>query len=179
VLVGVVMGVDVVAGGVDVVGGVVAGGVVVAGLEPEGDETGATEVEPVAPELALKQLESGPALILKAAEDPVAPVLSRMVNPIEVPAAMFTFHVKDVPVRPVNCSNGWALGSLPGRMLKKYGGVPPDQVRRMGWQTTTFAGVLIIGPWASALPARNAAVRRDEKNFMVALGNVNEGAVGV
>jgi len=59
-------------------------------------------------------------------------------------------------------------------MLKKYGGVPPVQVSRRGWQTTALAGVLIMKVWARA-PA--AKTREKRVAFIVAASD--EGEVGV
>jgi len=44
------------------------------------------------------QLVEDPALIVKAADWAVAPVLSRRVNPMEVPEAISDDHVNEVPV---------------------------------------------------------------------------------
>jgi len=54
----------------------------------------AAEVDPA--EL-VKQLED-PELMVNGAEEAVAPVLSRMVRPTEVPASMLVAHVREVPV---------------------------------------------------------------------------------
>jgi len=65
------------------------------------------------------QLESGPSLILKGADEAVVPVLSRTVRPICVPAAIFTSHVRDVPSWLPKFWRAGAPGWLPGRTLTK------------------------------------------------------------
>jgi hypothetical protein len=81
----------------------------------------ADELDPDAEELPppFKQLVSDPELIENAAEEAVAPVLSRMVRPMEVPAAMSVFHVSEVPLCWPRFSRAVAVGWFPGRMLKK------------------------------------------------------------
>lgn len=103
-----------VAGGVDTAGEVglgEAGGVEPTGVEPAG------VLEAALPELADKQLVSGPLLMVKAADWARAPVLSRSVRPMEVPAAILVFQVKILPWRPVNCSSASPPGVAPGRIL--------------------------------------------------------------
>lgn len=58
------------------------------------DEEPAALLEP----LLVKQAEEDPGLIVNAADCAMAPVLSRRVRPMEVPAAMFAVHVIEVPV---------------------------------------------------------------------------------
>jgi len=52
----------------------------------------------VDPAELVKQLLEDPALMVKGAEEAVVPILSRMVRPMEVPAAMLVGHVRDVPL---------------------------------------------------------------------------------
>jgi hypothetical protein len=58
------------------------------------EEEPATLLEP----LLVKQAEEDPGLIVNAADCAMAPVLSRRVRPIKVPAAMLAVHVREVPV---------------------------------------------------------------------------------
>jgi len=69
-----------------------------------------------------------PVKTLNGADCAVSPVLSRMVSPILVPAAMSATHLKLVDVSWSKLSRAVALGWFPGRMLRKYGGVPPTHV---------------------------------------------------
>jgi len=123
-VVAVVVAAGVVAAGV-VAAGVVVAAFVVAGaledgaalpelLDPDAEEPPEAELPP-----PFKQLVSDPPLIVNGAEEAVVPVLSRMVRPMEVPAAMSVFHVNEVPVCWPRFSRAEAVGSLPGRMLKK------------------------------------------------------------
>ena len=57
---------------------------------------------------------------MKAADWAVAPVLSRRVNPMEVPAAISVVHVNEVPVCWPRFSRAAALGWFPGRMDCKH-----------------------------------------------------------
>jgi hypothetical protein len=115
----------------------------VAGAVAEGDEAGAVveaaallaEEDPAAglvlpgaldPEAAEEvpdplptQLVEDPALIVKAADWAVAPVLSRRVSPMEVPEAISVVHVNEVPVCWPRFSRAAAPGWFPGRMDKK------------------------------------------------------------
>lgn len=91
-----------------------------------------------------KQDVSGPGWTLKGADWPEAPVLSLMVRPREVPGGKLTLHVMELPGCVGKLKRAGAVGWLPGRMLKKYGGVPPLQVNKEGWQTTGFEGVLMV-----------------------------------
>lgn len=68
----------------------------------------------------LTRLYLHPALIVKAADWAVAPVLSRRVNPMEVPAAISLDHVNEVPVCWPRFSRAAALGWFPGRMDCKH-----------------------------------------------------------
>lgn len=87
---------------VGVVAGVVVAGVVadevVDVLAPETELAGvlAPEVDEMLPVL-VKQALLLPALTVKGADSAVVPVLSRMVRPIEVPAAILVLHVREVP----------------------------------------------------------------------------------
>jgi len=89
-------------------------------------------LEPEAVELWPTQLVSEPALMVKGAEDAVAPVWSRMVRPMDVPASMLATHVTESLLVVGKVWRAAAPGWLPGRMLTMYGGVPPPQVSRMG-----------------------------------------------
>jgi len=62
-------------------------------LLPEALDPEAEELEPLP-----TQLVEDPPLIVKAADWAVAPVLSRRVNPMEVPEAISDDHVNEVPV---------------------------------------------------------------------------------
>jgi len=84
------------------VAGLEAAGVVAAGVVAPlllaalalTDEESATLLEP----LLVTQAEEAPGLIVNAADCAMAPVLSRRVSPMEVPAAMLAVHVREVPV---------------------------------------------------------------------------------
>jgi len=99
--------------------GVVAAGVVAAPLLLTvlalTDEEPATLLEP----LPVTQAEEAPGLIVNAADCAMAPVLSRRVSPMEVPAAMLAVHVREVPVCWPRSWRAGEPGELPGRMLKK------------------------------------------------------------
>jgi len=82
-------------------------------LDPDAEELPEEELPP------LRQLVSDPPLIENAAEEAVAPVLSRIVRPMEVPAAISVFQVSEVPLCWPRFSRAVAVGWLPGRMLKK------------------------------------------------------------
>lgn len=87
------------AGVVAVVVGVELVVVVVAGVD--GDGTGAPLVDdPAGVEALPEELKQVvvPGLMVNGAEEAVVPVLSRMVRPTEVPAAILTTHVREVPV---------------------------------------------------------------------------------
>jgi len=47
-----------------------------------------------------------------------------------------------------------------------YGGVPPVQVRRVGWHSMTLAGVLIVS-WAKAVAAAAKTTERQENLICV------------
>lgn len=87
---------------VSVVAGVVAAGVVadeMAGvLAPETELAGVLAPEAVEMLPVLVKHALLPELIVKGADSAVVPVLSRMVRPIEVPAAILVLHVREVPV---------------------------------------------------------------------------------
>lgn len=113
-------------------GAAVVAGVVAAGVEAEeaGElaPAGALEAPPAGVDPAPEpepwldppiQLVLEPELMEKAADCAVAPVLSRRVKPMEVPAAISVVHVNDVPFCWPRSSRAAALGWLPGRMLKK------------------------------------------------------------
>jgi hypothetical protein len=91
-----VVAVPVVTGVVRVVRGEVAA-VVVPATEVAPEAAGVDPVAEVAPELAVRQLVLGPLSMVKAAEEAVTPVLSLRVKPMEVPAAMLTVQVREVP----------------------------------------------------------------------------------
>jgi len=93
---------------------------------------------------AFRQEVSPPAWMVKAADWPEVPVLSLIVRPRDVPTGKLTVHVRVLPVCVGKLNRGGAVGWLPGRMLKKYGGVPPLQVKREGWQTTGLLGVMML-----------------------------------
>lgn len=134
---------------VDVPGAVVTESAVVTLVEVEtadvvpGDPLVAVE-ESVEDEEAPTQLMSAPVRTVKAPDWTVTPSLSFRVMPREVPTGWSTFHFKEVPVKFWNCSRGVAVGSAPGRMLKKKGELPPCHVICMGSQTMAFWGVFTI-----------------------------------
>jgi hypothetical protein len=107
----------VVASGVVAIGevAIVAGVVPVAGALAE---AGAPELAPAAvvAEPALvegvlpTQLESVPLLMVKGADCATKPELSRRLRPIDVPAAMLTVHVKEVPLCWPRSTRAAALG---------------------------------------------------------------------
>jgi hypothetical protein len=61
-------------------------------LDPAAVEEPAAE-EPEAALVDLPMQDEDPELMVKAADDAVVPVLSRIVNPMDVPAAMSVAHV--------------------------------------------------------------------------------------
>lgn len=92
-------------------------------------------VEPPAAELELEVVEPPAALLVEEPEDPmqdvepdwtvkgaelsVAPVLSRMLRPREVPEVMLTVHVREVPDCWPKSTRAAAEGCPPGRMETK------------------------------------------------------------
>jgi len=54
------------------------------------------------------------------------------------------------------------VGSVPSVTVRKYGGTPPDQERKVGSQWSGGAGVLITRfPWPRATAKKDAKTRRD------------------
>jgi len=83
--------------------------------------------------------------MVTAEEKTCWPVWSLSASVMEVPEAMSTFHVTEVPDCGGNCLRGAALGWLPGRIDKKYGPLLSFvQVSAAGSHTTKLAGVLIV-----------------------------------
>jgi hypothetical protein len=84
---------------------------------------------PVPDAVVFKQLVLLPARTVNAAVCPVTPLLSLTVAPRLVPAASFTaVQVNEVPFTCPKLIRGFPLGVAPGKMLRKYGAVPPLQV---------------------------------------------------
>jgi len=125
---------EVVAGFVAVAAGTVAAGVVVpawlltaalllllllpaAELADPDDDDDAADEEPALLEAPMQVVV--PGLIVKAADCAMAPVLSRRVKPMEVPAAKLVLHVYEVPVCWPRSCRAAEPGELPGRMLRK------------------------------------------------------------
>jgi len=106
------------------------GGLVGVGVLPVGVEVGAVvegvDVVPVpleesvlVPEIELdEQTVLGPARIVKVPDCAGVPLASLSVRPRVVPTGWSTFHTKEVPVKPPNCSRGAAEGSEPGRISR-------------------------------------------------------------
>lgn len=100
-----------------------AGAVVVAPPVPPAaavvpGEAGAVAV-PGVTDVEFVQAVEVPATMLKGADSWVAPVLSRIVSPTEVPEGTFTSQVSEVPFCVPKFSIAGALGCPPGRRLTK------------------------------------------------------------
>jgi len=90
------------------------------------------------------------------------PLWSLRAPVMDVPDAMSTVQVTDVPVMGGNCLRGAALGWLPGRMERKKGPLPSSvQDNCAGSHTTKLAGVLSVRVvCATATVARVAKTAR-------------------
>jgi hypothetical protein len=76
----------------------------------------AADVDPAA---LVKQLLEDPALMVNGADWAMSPLLSRIVRPMEVPAARLVGHVTEVPVCWPRSWIAGAPGWPPGWILKK------------------------------------------------------------
>lgn len=99
-------------------------------LDPEAEEEApdplptqlleATQQKSVIEHKHFTRLYLHPALMVNAADWAVAPVLSRRVNPMDVPEAISVVHVNEVPVCVPRFSRAAAVGWFPGRMDCKH-----------------------------------------------------------
>lgn len=120
------------------------GEVVVGEDAPVVDPELGVDVGPGTMEVEFKQEEEVPGLTVKGADCATAPVLSRRVRPREEPLGKLQVHVTEVLFCCPRFSRAEPVGLAPGRILKKYGPVPPLQEIRVGSHCTTFPGVLIV-----------------------------------
>jgi len=82
---------------------------------------------------ALMQLLSELVWIVTDPDWASAPVLSRRLKKTPTPAVILAFHVKDVTFSGWKVTRALALGWPAGSTLKKYSGVPPVQLSKIGW----------------------------------------------
>jgi hypothetical protein len=120
-----------------------------AGLELEAEEPELVEAEleelpEEDEELPPRHDLSAPALMGKGAVVFVRPVLSRIWATALKPGSRLTFQVNCISLEEVKRFSTVPPERLsPSRISRKYGGTPPVQVRRVGWQAVTPDGVLI------------------------------------
>jgi hypothetical protein len=102
----------------------------------------------------LRQPFEDPAWMVKGAETASAPALSLRLMTTDVPAVISPSQANKVPVcSPRFWRGDESMGSAPGRMLKKYGGVPPDQVISVSSHSAAPIGVFKVS-WAFPWPIK-------------------------
>jgi hypothetical protein len=75
-------------------------------------------VGPATTEVVFKHVSDDPGLMEKGAVCATSPLVSRRVNPMLVPDAIFTVQVRDVELVAGKLSMAAPLGEAPGRTLK-------------------------------------------------------------
>jgi len=112
-------------------------------VEPAAEVAGALpEVEAAEDALAVRQVMS-PVPIWTGAESATVPVES-LIWKVTCWGSSAVFQVRELAEVVPSEANGAALCWPAGWTVRMYGGVPPVNVKSVGWQTKTLDGVLMV-----------------------------------